>query len=97
METCILIKVTKEKIIEKFTSSCGETRKESERRLCILIETLKESLVEDGEVKITHFGKWQVKTKKPRTGRDPHTGESIEISGRKVISFQPSSRVRRSL
>lgn len=59
-----------------------------------IVETVLESIklmLEAGEdVKISGFGKFQVREKRARKGRNPQTGEEITISARRVISFKPS-------
>ena len=45
-------------------------------------------------IKISGFGNFIVRTKKPRIGRNPQTGETIEISARRVLTFKPSQVLR---
>jgi integration host factor subunit alpha len=50
------------------------------------------STLHQGEpIIITGFGKFTVRSKGPRTGRNPRTGEAIIIPGRKVVTFHPSA------
>jgi integration host factor subunit alpha len=46
---------------------------------------------------ISGFGKWTVKAKKKRKGRNPQTGESLMIDARKVVTFKPSQVLRGSV
>jgi integration host factor subunit alpha len=43
---------------------------------------------------VSGFGKWTVKAKRERKGRNPKTGESIAIKARKVVTFKPSAVLR---
>ena len=70
------------------------TRKEAESVLESALEIIKEELSKGQEVMISGFGKWYVLSKKPRRGRNPQTGEGLTISGRKVISFKSSMKLK---
>ncbi len=61
------------------------------------IELLKEALDRDGKVMLSGFGSYEVKTKPARKGRNPQTGESIILRGRKVIKFKPSQLLRKAI
>ena len=52
---------------------------------------LKNTLEQGEKIKISGFGTFTVNQKRPRTGRNPQTGEGITISGRRVLTFKPSS------
>ncbi len=61
------------------------------------IEIIKEGLDKDGKVMWSGLGCWEVKAKPPRRGRNPQTGESITLRGRKVIKFKTSQILRRAI
>ena len=62
-----------------------------------LVETIKEQLAAGDSVKIMGFGEWSVKETAARTGRNPKTGEPIEIAaGRKVV-FKVGSQLKNSV
>ena len=63
----------------------------------IILEEIKLRLEDGKDVKISGFGKWTVKEKRARPGRNPHTGERIEISARRVVTFHPSDKMRDSV
>ena len=86
--------LTKEGISENLQSKLGFSAKESKELLETVLEQIKSELEAGGEVKISGFGKWNVKTKKRRPGRNPHTGDKIEISARSVVTFHPSDKLR---
>ena len=60
----------------------------------ILLEEMKTKLEIGEEVKVSGFGKWVVREKNSRPGRNPHTGKKIEITARKVVTFHPSDKLR---
>ena len=71
--------------------------KESQRIVDNIIRGIRDSLVKGEEVKISGFGKFVLQTKQPRKGRNPKTGETITISGRRVMKFRPSDVLREEL
>ena len=86
--------LTKEKICEQVQSKLGFSAKEAKELLEMLLEQIKADLEGGLDVKISGFGKWSVKDKKPRPGRNPHTGGKIEITARNVVTFHPSDKLR---
>ena len=57
-------------------------------------DIIKEELAKGEEVMISGFGKWSVKKKKPRVGRNPKTGEEMTIDARTVVTFKCSDSLR---
>ena len=84
--------LTKEKV-----SKLGFSVKESKDLLEMLLEIVKSELEKGKEVKISGFGKWMIKSKRSRPGRNPHTGGKIEISARRVVTFHPSDKLRTAI
>jgi len=83
--------MTKADIIENTYEKVGISKKETAKVVQSIFDIIKETL-EDGEnVKVSGFGNFMVRQKKTRRGRNPQTGEEIEISARKVITFKPSN------
>ena len=83
--------MTKGDIVERVSEKCGVTKKESVDMVESVLNIIKSTL-EDGEViKISGFGKFEVKTKHERRGRNPQTGESITIDARRILTFKPST------
>ncbi len=62
-----------------------------------LFEIIKDDLGKGNDVKISGFGKWTVKTKNKRKGRNPKTGEDLIIDARRVVVFKPSALLRNAL
>ena len=61
-----------------------------------VFEIMKESLAKGSDVKISSLGRFQVRQKRERRGRNPQTGQQLQISARKVVTFK-SSPVLRSM
>ena len=89
--------LTKDILIEILREKSNQSVKESKNVLELIIEEIKHKLMIGEDVKISGFGKWTVREKRARPGRNPHTGKRIEISARKVVSFHPSDKLRESV
>ena len=59
-----------------------------------IIRIIKSSLENGDDVLLSGFGKFNVKAKSARKGRNPHTGESVMLDARKVVTFKPSAILR---
>ena len=70
---------------------------EARRFVSIFFETLKETIAENDEVKIHGFGNFRCLSKRARVGRNLKTGEEVEISSRRVVSFIAGGRFRRMM
>jgi integration host factor subunit alpha len=75
----------------------GFPKKEAQDIIEIIIDTIKDTLAEGESVKITGFGTFNVRKKTPRRGRNPQTGEDMEITARKVISFKASNILKEAV
>ena len=89
--------LTKDTMVELIRDKIGYPVKEAKDILEWILEEIKGKLEESKEVKISGFGKWLVKEKRSRPGRNPHTGDRIQITARKVVTFHPSDKLRESV
>ena len=89
--------LTKAHIIDAVVETNGYTRKKSIETVEILLELIKRSLESGDDVLISGFGKFCVKKKKKRRGRNPATGEDLMLAPRKVVTFQSSMKLREKL
>ena len=86
--------LTKEKVADDIQVHLDCSLREAKELLETLLEEMKVELEHGESVKISGFGKWLVKSKRARPGRNPHTGQKIEITARKVVVFHPSECFR---
>jgi integration host factor subunit alpha len=73
------------------------TKKDAADLVNILFDELKRILAAGENVKISGFGNFLVKSKEPRVGRNPQTGEPMTIDGRRVLSFKVSQVLKGEL
>jgi len=86
--------MTKNDIIESVYEHLGIPKKDCVRIVESLFHIIKDELNKWNDVKISGFGKWTVKAKKKRRGRNPQTGEALTIDARRVVAFKPSTVLR---
>jgi len=86
--------LTKFQIIEEVRANNRLTKKQSSETVEALLEIMKETLASGEDVLISGFGKFCVKNKKERRGRNPATGEDMMLDARKVITFKCSGKLR---
>ncbi len=82
--------LTKADVAQKVANDCGFMRGEAAEIMEKLLEIIKERLIAGEDVLVSGFGKWSVKSKHARRGRNPQTGESIVLDARKVVTWQYS-------
>ncbi len=58
------------------------------------LDGITDTLVREGEIRLGAFGTFEVKTRKGRTGRNPRTGEKLQIPARDVVTFRPGQELR---
>lgn len=86
--------LTKEKIINDIYNQVGLGKQQSRAAVERLIELVKGTLEKGEDVLISGFGKWVVKHKDARRGRNPQTAEDMQLRARKVIVFKTSGVLR---
>lgn len=89
--------VTKEKIITDVYEKTGLSKSRSRDVVESLLEVLKQTLEQEENVLISGFGKFVVKHKRPRRGRNPQTKRDLQLRARKVVVFKTSGVLRRSI
>jgi integration host factor subunit alpha len=89
--------LTKAHIIDAVAESNGYTRKKSIETVETLLELIKRSLESGEDVMISGFGRFCVKEKTERRGRNPATGKDLILAPRKVVTFKWSGKLKEKL
>lgn len=89
--------MTKADIVESIYEKIGFSKKEAQDIVELIFETMKGTLEKGEKIKISGFGNFVVRQKRPRIGRNPQTGQEIEITARKVLTFKPSQILKMAL
>ena len=86
--------LTKTDLIDMIYSELDIPKKECINLVESFFDIIKDELVKGNDFMISGFGKWSVKQKRPRLGRNPHTGEQMIIDARRVVTFKSAPPLR---
>ena len=86
--------LTKAHIVEAIAEQIGYTKHQSSEMIETLLEIIKRTLESGEDVLASGFGKFCVKTKHERRGRNPATGEDMMLEPRRVVTFKCSGKLR---
>jgi integration host factor subunit alpha len=89
--------LTKAHLAELLFEQIGLNKRESKDMIDAFFVLISDSLVDGNDVKISGFGNFQIRTKAPRPGRNPRTGESIPIGARRVVTFHASHKLKEQI
>jgi integration host factor subunit alpha len=89
--------LTKSQIVDSIQKKLGSSRNRSAELVEATLEILKQTLANGEDVLISGFGKFCVKEKNERKGRNPATGEDLILDKRKVVTFKCSPAWRNKI
>lgn len=89
--------LTKQAVAEKIQSEMEFTKSDVVKTVETLLEIIKSTLESGEDVLISGFGKFCVKDKKERKGRNPATGEDKILRARRVVTFKCSGKLREKI
>ena len=86
--------LTRMHLSEAVFSEVGLSRYESSQLVESVLNHISNALIQNQVVKISSFGTFTTRNKRPRIGRNPKTGAEAEITSRRVITFRPSQLMK---
>jgi integration host factor subunit alpha len=86
--------LTKADLAEKLYEEMGLSKREAKEIVESFFEELRMALETGESVKLSGFGKFDLREKKQRPGRNPKTGIEIPITARRVVTFKPGQKLR---
>ena len=89
--------LTKAQLADLLFDQIGLNKRESKEMVDAFFELISQSLVTGEDVKLSGFGNFQIRTKAPRPGRNPRTGELIPIQARRVVTFHASTKLKEQI
>ncbi len=90
--------MTKSVLIEKVSEKVeGLTRNQTEIVVDTVFDSIKKALMQSEKIEIRGFGNFRLKTRNPRKARNPKTGESVEVPGKKVLYFKVGKALKETL
>lgn len=89
-ESLKLVTLTRDEISNRLAKGIGIPKLHASNILDVTLNEMIESIVNDGELKLSAFGSFSVRHKEDRVGRNPKTGIEVRITPRKTVSFKAS-------
>ena len=89
--------MNKAEVIATMAETSGVSKKDTEQVLNAFIATVQKTLKQNGKVQIPGFGSFEVRERAARSGRNPLTGEAIEIAAAKVPAFKAGKGLKDSI
>ena len=89
--------LTKAHLADLLFEQIGLNKRESKDMVDAFFDLICDKLVNGEDVKISGFGTFQIRTKAPRPGRNPRTGEAIAIQARRVVTFHASHKLKEQI
>ncbi len=81
-------------MVESLFNELGLSKTDSRELVDLFIEELAASLAVGEQVKLSRFGNFKLRDKKERPGRNPKTGEKVQITARRVVTFRPGQKLK---
>ena len=89
--------LTKFDIVNSLNDEIGLNKREAKELVDSFFKNIKKLLSQGQEVKLSGFGNFQLKNKSSRPGRNPRTGEDVEITARRVVTFKSGQKLKKSI
>ena len=86
--------MNKTELVANVAEKAGLTKKDAEKALGAVIESIEEALVEGDKIQLIGFGTFEVKDRAARTGRNPQTGKEIKIAASKNPVFKAGKALK---
>ena len=89
--------ITKDSLVEMIHNEVGLNKREAKELIECFFEQIKASLENGNDIKFSGFGNFILRSKSPRPGRNPKTGEEVTISERRVVTFKSGLKLKSKL
>lgn len=89
--------MTKKDIALKVTDATGIKQIIVKKVLQGIFDCIIESLIRDEKIELRNFGVFKLKTRRPRIGRNPRTGQTVPVPMRKVVIFKPGLEMKQRI
>jgi len=89
--------LTKADIVESIREQFSFSRRQSVKAIETLLEIMKKTLESGEDILVSGFGKFRVKEKSERRGRNPATGDDLMLAARRVVTFKCSGKLKNKI
>jgi integration host factor subunit beta len=86
--------MTKAELVEKVADKIQLTKKQTETVVNLLLNSITEALSEGDKVELRGFGSFRIRNRNPREGRNPKTGDTVQIPAKRVPFFKAGKELR---
>ena len=86
--------MNKAQLVEAVAADLGGSGADAQRAVAAVLDGIKNGLKTDGAVSLVNFGTFEVRMRKARTGRNPRTGETIQIKASKSVGFRAGKALK---
>ena len=86
--------MNKTELIAEVAAKAGLSKKDAEKAVAAVVDTVKEAVAKGDKVQLVGFGSFELKCREARMGRNPHTKEAIEIPATRVPGFKASKALK---
>lgn len=81
-------------LINKIAKEMGVSKQEAEMGVNLFFETIKAAIERGEEIELRGFGSFRFRQRGARSGRNPRTGDPVEVPSKKVLYFKPSKHLK---
>jgi DNA-binding protein HU-beta len=89
--------MTKENLIQVIIKKTGFSKRQSSEVLNVILEEISKTLSKGEKIVLTGFGTFEVRQRAAREGRNPKTGEKIQIPAAKILKFKPGRTLKEAV
>ena len=89
--------MNKSELVDLVAEKAGMSKKDSEKAVKAVLDSITEGLVRGDKVQLVGFGTFEVRSRKEREGRNPATGKKITIKAMKVPAFKPGKALKEKI
>jgi DNA-binding protein HU-beta len=89
--------MNKTDLVNAVATQAELTKKDATAAVDALVETISNTLAKDEKIQLVGFGTFEVRERAARTGRNPQTGEEIQIAAPKVPAFKPGNELKEAV
>ena len=89
--------LNKTDLANKLAEAMETTKKDAAQTISMLVDIITDALYEGEQVRISDFGTFEIRERNQRTGRNPKTGEPVEIPASKAVGFKASKVLKEAV
>ena len=89
--------MNKTELVKAVSTQAEMTQKDAAKAVDALVETISNTLAKEEKIQLIGFGTFEVRERAARKGRNPQTGEEIDIAASKVPAFKPGKELKEAV